>query len=380
MRGCITKKSKTYSIVIYLGRDEHGKKKQKWFNGYKTKKEAERDLPIILNQFQQNTFIEPIKTTLSEYLRSWLANYVETNLSPTTLSGYKVNIEKHLIPAIGNIELQKLQPIHIQNLYNKKQINGRADGKGGLSAKSIIYIHRVLRKALQQAFRLQLVNRNVADYVELPKAKKFKPSILNIEQILKMLEDLKNTKFYIPVLLAVATGLRRGEVLGLRWADIDSKECTITINQNLIPDKTGVIITTPKTENSHRTILVSQLIIQELLLHKEKQDKIKKDLEEIYYDHDLVNCKLDGLPLNPSTFSSDFSDILKKLKLPHVRFHDLRHMNATIMLKSNIPAKIASERLGHSTIGITLDLYSHVLNDMQKEAAETFDRILFIDR
>lgn len=380
MRGCITKKGKTYSIIIELGRDSLGKRRQKWFNGYKTKKEAEKELPIILNQFQQNTFIEPTKTKLAEYLRSWLTNYVEANLSPTTLSGYRVNIEKHIIPAIGNIELQKLQPIHIQNFYSEKQIRGRVDGKGGLSAKSIIYIHRVLRKALQQAFKLQLVSRNVADYVELPKTKKFKPNILNIEQILKMLEDLKDTKYYIPVMLAVATGIRRGEVLGLRWSDIDFKECTITINQNIIPAKTGVVITTPKTENSNRTILVSEIIVKELLLHKEKQNKIKKDLEEIYQDNDLVNCKMDGLPLNPSTFSSDFADILKKLKLPHVRFHDLRHINATIMLKSNIPAKIASERLGHTTIGITMDLYSHVIGDMQNEAASKIENALFSNR
>lgn len=377
MRGCITKKGSGYSIIVDLGRDSEGKRKQKWFNGYKTKKEAEKALTTVLHQLQNNTYIEPSKLTVADYLTNWLETYVDVNLSPTTIAGYRVNIIKHVIPKLGNIQLQKLQSYHIQELYNEKLLKGRIDNTGGLSAKSVVYIHRVLRKALQQAVKMQLLQRNVADFIELPKVKRFNPTILNDTQIQNMLNAIRETSYYLPVLLAIFAGLRRGEVLGLRWCDIDLEKKTIAIFQNVIPTSSGVIITTPKTEKSNRTILLSESIIVEILKHKEGQEDIKKELAEIYQNHDLINCRMDGTPLNPSTFSSDFADILKKHGLPHVRFHDLRHINATLMLKNKIPAKVASERLGHSSIGITLDLYSHVLSEMQQEAVDKLDDVIF---
>lgn len=377
MKGCITKKGSTYSIIVDMGRDGNGKRKQKWFNGYKTKKEAEKALIKILSQLEDNSFIDPSKITVKEYLLNWLETYVDTNLAKTTARGYRVNVEKHVIPEFGNMLLSKLQPIHIQALYNKKLKEGRVDGKGGLSAKSVIYIHRVLRKALSQAVKLQILSKNPADFVDIPKNKSYEVKILKEDEIQSLLNAFKNTDIFIPVALAISTGLRRGEALALRWSDIDFENKTLSISQNIVPLKRGYIFTTTKSEKSRRTILITDNIIKLLEQQKELQEKNKKLLGEIYKDNDLVSCYPDGAPFNPSSFSHMFAKVLKKNNLSHIRFHDLRHLNATLMLKSNIPPKIASARLGHSSIGITLDLYSHVINEMQEDAANKLDNIIF---
>lgn len=377
MRGTVIKRGKKWTVVVDIGRDNNGKRKQKWFSGFRTKKEAESELAKIINQIESNTFISPDKMTLAEYLKSWLTDYVEVNLAPATVAGYKVNIEGHVIPVIGHIQLQKLQPSHIQKFYNEKLKNGRLDGKGGLSGKSVIYIHRNLREALNYAMKQQLVTRNVADMVELPKQKKYNATFLNEHEVQHLLKAFEDTMYYIPVLLAVGLGLRRGEALGLRWKDVDFDNKTIKIEQSLIPTKEGLLFHDPKTEGSKRVITAPNSIINMLSKEKARQEENKEFVGVGYNNLDLVVCYNDGSPLHPATFSHNFAKILKKNNLQHLRFHDLRHTNATLMLKQNIPAKVASERLGHSTIGITLDLYSHVLKEMQEEAANRLEELIF---
>lgn len=377
MRGCITKKGTSYYVVVDIGKDSAGKRKQKWFGGYKTKKEAEKNLVKHISDIENNTLVSSDKMTLKDYLNYWLSSYVDNNLSETTIYGYRYLMELHVIPILGNIQLQKLQPIQIQNLYDEKLKNGRLDGKGGLSAKSITYIHRVLRKALSQALKLQLVSRNVADYVEIPKKKPFNASVLNKNELSLYLDAFKDTYLYLPVVLALSVGLRRGETLGLRWKDIDFENKTIIINQTLLHAKAGIIVGTPKTERSHRSIVISESILGLFKKQQEKQAEYKSKLEDAYNDHDLVCCHEDGSPINPATLSRKFEKILRRNNLNHIRFHDLRHTNATLLLECKVPAKIVSERLGHSTIGITMDLYSHVLKEMQEEAANKLEDLIF---
>lgn len=378
MKGCIVKKKgrSTYSIVIELGRDESGKRKQKWFNGYKTKKEAEKELIKILNQFEENSGFIPEKITLGEYLKNWMKEYVELNLAVKTIEGYRVNVEKHIIPSLGKIQLQKLQPLNIQQFYNEKLKNGRVDGKGGLSPKSILYIHRVLRKALQQAVKLQLINKNPADFVEVPKQKGYKASFLDEEQVQKYLKAFSETNLYIPVLLGIGLGLRRGEALGVQWKDINFNSKTVTISRSLLPSGKGLIFHEPKTESSTRTISIPDFVLEELQRHKEQQEDFKRLLGAAYKENDLICCYADGTAINPASFSHMFERAQDKHGLLNIRFHDLRHTNATLMLKSKVPPKVAAERLGHSSIGITMDLYSHVMKEMQEEAANKISNIL----
>lgn len=371
MRGHITKKGSKWYIVVDVGYDENGKRKQKWFSGYRTKKEAEKALAEIISKVENNTFIMPEKMTLKEFLEYWLENYARPNLSPTTVYGYESIITKHIVPFLGRIQLQKLRPINIQQYYNKK--------KDELSGKTLVQHHRVLRKALDYAYKLQMIPNNPADAVESPKAQKYKARVLNLDEIKELLKALKDTELEVPINVALALGLRRGELLGLMWEDIDLEEGTIQIKRNLVRAGTKLVIKEPKSETSIRTLKLSPTILNMLKKHKKRQLELKVMLGPEYKDNGLVFCKNNGEMINPSTFSHQFSDFLKKNGLPSIRLHDLRHTNATLMLQSKIPPKVASARLGHSTIAITMDLYSHVLIDMEEETAKKLDNILYND-
>ena len=246
-----------------------------------------------------------------------------------------------------------------------------------MNAKSVIGIHRVLRKALNQAYKLQMITKNPADCTELPKPKRYYPKLLADEDIERFIKAFFETDIYIPTMLSLMLGLRRGETLGLRWQDINWINNIICIRQSVLPTKNGIIFADVKTESSHRDIPVSEHIINMLKEYKTIQDEYKKYFDKAYIDNDLICCKKDGFPYNPGTFSHMFENILIKNNIPQMRFHDLRHTNATLMLKNNISAKIASSRLGHATTAITLDLYSHVLPDMHKEAIEKLDNVFF---
>lgn len=372
MRGSIIKRGNTYSIIYYIM--ENGVKKQKWIGGFKTKKEAEDRLNEIISQLRNNSYIPPSKTTLSEYLSMWLEEYARPNIAITTYSGYAVNINNHIIPYIGNIPLQELQPIQIQKLYNHLAKEGNSTKKCGLSPRSIQYIHMVLKQALKKAYEIQLIPKNVADMVKIPKQKKYIPNFLYEEEIPVLLEIFKNSNIYIPVLLAVGIGLRRGETLALKWANVDLENKVISITENLIPTKDGVQFSTPKTEASQREIVVPQTIIEELIQQKEKQIANKKLLGNEYIDNDLVCCYNNGKNFSPGAVSHLFADTLKANNFRHIRFHDLRHTNATLMLNADISPKVASARLGHSKVNTTLDIYSHVAKKKQEESAEKLDK------
>ena len=372
MRGHIRKRGTSYSIIVDIGRDpKTGKRQQKWFSGYKTKKEAEKALSGIIHELEQNTFVVPSETTVPEYLLYWLEQR-RSNLSPTTISGYKTIIDKHLTSAFNSIKLKDLKPLTIHHYYNTKLES--------LSARTVLHHHRMLRKAMEDAKNWQLINNNPVDNVEAPKAKKFKSQVLNPQEIQLLFKALEGHRLEVPVSLMLFLGLRRGELLGLNWEDINYADGTITVQRNLVRGGdygTELILKDPKTQESSRTIPLSSNIIAMLRRHELSQKETKLRLGPLYTATDFVFTKEDGLPWNPATFSRAFKDFLVANNLKQVRVHDLRHTNATLMLMSNIPAKVASERLGHSNISITLDLYSHVLKDMQQETTDKIDSILF---
>lgn len=369
MRGHIRKRGSTYSIVVDVGLDENGKRKQKWISGFKTKKEAEAALAELINEVESGTFIMSNNVKVDKFLKYWLDNYAKPNLSPTTVYGYEIIIEKHLTPFFKDIELQKLRPIDLQQYFINK--------KDELSGKTLLQHYRVLHKALNFAFKNKLIKDNPIEYVDPPKPNKYHAKVLSLEEIKRLLECLKGSDLEVIINVALALGLRRGELLGLKWSDINFDEETVTIRNNLVRAGSELIIKTPKSDSSNRTLKISKNIIDMLKKHKVKQNEIKLQLGENYKNNDLVFCNKDGSMINPSTFSHIFSDFLKKNNLPQIRLHDLRHTNATLMLKSNISPKVAGNRLGHSTVTITLDLYSHVLTDMDKEAAQKIDNIIY---
>jgi len=378
MRGSIIKRGTKYTVVIYLGRDENGKKKQKWYSGFRTQREAQKELNRILGEIESGSFIIPSKQPLKDYLDNWLTDYCELNLKAKTVDGYRSYIKNHISRVIGHVLLEDLKPFQVQSFYDDLHRNGRHDGKGGLSGKTIQQIHRILSKALKRAQRLQLIKQNPCDYVERPKVETFRPSVYTKEQVQKLLTVAKQEEIYIPVLLAAVLGMRRGEILGLTWDKVDFENKVISVDQTLYytSGNQTVGFSTPKTESGKRRLLIADSLCDILVAHKEEQDKIKNDLKRDYQDWNLVCCYANGRYFHPARFSHKFKRLLEIYDLKHIRFHDLRHTNATMMLEGNIPAKIASQRLGHSSIQVTLDIYSHVRDDAQKGTVELIDGLL----
>ncbi|MGB3926504.1 MAG: site-specific integrase [Caldicoprobacterales bacterium] len=368
MRGHIRKYRGRWAGVVELGRDPvTGKRRQKWIYA-DTKKECEVLVAELIYKLESGTYFEPTKMSVAEYLRHWIKVH-SPNLAKSTVDDYTGVIENHLIPELGNLPLAKLSPLHLQDLYKRKQEE--------YSGRTVQKIHRILRKALDVAVKTQLIKQNPADLVDTPKAKKYKPNIYDEKEFLTLLKTAEGTEHHIPILLAGGLGMRRGEIFGLKWRNVDFKNCKISVTQQLIPTSKGLVYDNPKTYSGTRIIEVPKYIIDLLKKQKKRQKEYKIFYGPEYVENDLVCCKPNGEPVNPSTYSHRFANFLKENGLKHIRFHDLRHFNGTIMLKYNIPVKVASQRLGHSTTAITQDIYQHVLSEIDNEAAQKINDGLF---
>ncbi|WFA09524.1 tyrosine-type recombinase/integrase [Tissierella sp. Yu-01] len=367
----------SWQIVIENGVDSVGNRIRKYKTVKGTKKEAQKVMTKMLNELNNGTFIEPTKTTLGQYMKEWMETYIEPNLSPTTLVSYKANVDGHIIPKLGHIPIQNLNAIDIQRFYNElsKEINPRT--KKPLSARTIEHIHANLKSALKQAVKLGLIEKNPADATTIQRAKDYKATVYDEDEVKNLFKYVKGTRLEVPVVLAVGLGLRRGEVLGLRWSSIDFKEKKIKIETSLAYVNKEFIFKSPKSAAGERTLVMPESLIELLKKHHKEQSLIKLALGESYQNSDLVCCKEDGSPIIPGTFSHIFTDFLKDYGLKEIRFHDLRHTHASLLLKYGIAAKVASTRLGHSSIGITLDLYSHIYSEAEVEVANKIESGIF---
>lgn len=371
MRGHITqrtKDNKTWSVVIELKKVK-GKRQQKWYTVKGDKKDAEKFLTEKLRELDTGTFIDSKNINVRQYFNFWYEQHCLNNLSPTTYESYKRNLDNYILEELGHIRLEDLKPMHLQTFYTKCS-------KKGLSNKTILYFHRIIHCALKQAMKWQFIIRNVADCVDTPKPEKYKPLVLNNKEITELINVISNTDIYIPVIIGIYTGMRRGEILGLTWKNIDLEKGTLNVVQALYPTANGLIFSSPKTENSIRKISMPLTLINILKDYKVKQETIKNRLGNNYNDLDLVCSQMDGNPIHPTRLNHKFRDLLKENNLPLIRFHDLRHTHASLLLKERVEPKLISERLGHSNIKITLDIYSHIYEETNMEVADTFDKII----
>jgi integrase len=377
MKGHIRKRGKSsWAIVLDLGRDGAGKRHQKWHTVRGTKKDAERELARLITEINTGDYVEPSRMLVREYLERWLRDYAEHSVSPKTYERYDEIIRSHIVPALGGYELSKLRPLHIQGFYTAAITSGRKDGNGGLSAQTVLHFHRLLHRALGQAVRWQLLARNPAEAVEPPRPQRTEMRALDDAQIALLLKSLEGSRLHAPVLLALSTGLRRGELLGLRWRDIDLERGCLTVNCSVEQTKQSLRFKIPKTERSRRMVALPSFAVDMLRAHKREQTEARLKLGPAYQNDDLIFPREDGSPWPPDSFSTAFAAFIRRSDLPHVRFHDLRHSHATQLLKHGVHPKIVSERLGHSKVGITLDTYSHVLPSMQEDAARKIDAAL----
>lgn len=377
MRGNIRQRAKnSWTITIELPKDIIiNKRKQKYYTFKGTKKEAEKFLTEKLRELDTGLLIDTKKMKVGEYLDFWKEKTFN-NLEITTSEGYIQKIEKHIKPYLSNIYLEDLKPLHLQEFYDKKIKNGKLNGQGGLSNRTVLALHRIIHSALEQAVKWQLVIRNVADAVEPPKAKKYKAKYLTDKQTLDLINCARNSDIYIPVIIAIFTGARRGEVLGLSWDNVNLGKGYIKIIDNLCATRNGLILKETKTETSIRTIGIPENLVKILKKHKIKQMENKMRLGSAYKENNMVCCYEDGHLYNPKRFSAKFNEMLTRNQLPIIRFHDLRHSHASLLVQLGVHPKEISTRLGHSNISITMDLYSHLYEEEDKKIASMFGELI----
>ena len=382
MKGHIRQRAKgSWEIFYDMPADTvTGRRRQKSQTVKGTKRDAQRVLREVLISLEQGSYVKPNKVTLGDWLRQWLKDYASMNTTDRTQESYSSIVERHLIPSLGKVMLADLQPQHIQSYYAEKLSNGRADGKGGLSARSVVYHHRILSKAIDYAVKMGMVVRNVADVVQPPRVQRVTMRTLSTEEVKSFLDTAQETDYYVYFATLLYTGLRRGELLALKWRNLDLVKDTLTVVETAYKLGNGdYIIKEPKTAQSRRSVVLTPALGELFREYRIDQELLRIQLGVSLDADDFVFIRPDGSPINPNAVTLAFRRIIKTAGLRNIRIHDLRHTHATLMLKAGVHPKVVSERLGHANIGITLDIYSHVLPGIQEEAAEKFDRIFELD-
>jgi integrase len=369
MKNGIRKRRNSYAIFISLGKDPlTGKYRYHWETVRGTKKEAEKRRTELLHQLDTGTFIKPSKTTFAEYLEKWLQDYAKPNISPRGYERYAGIINKYLIPEIGNIPLTQLRPEHIQGHYTNMR-------NKALKPETIKFHHAVIHKALQTAVKWGLLNRNPADGVDVPKNGHTEMQTWDDFEVRQFLDSARDSVYYALFHTALFTGMRRSELLGLQWRDVEVEQIHVCRSLHHLKDG-SYIFTQPKSEKSRRTIALSPSSVLVLADHKERQQAIRTMLGETLGKDDLVFSTPQGSPLRPNTITRAWTVLAAKAGIKPIRLHDARHTHASLMLKQGVHPKIVQERLGHATIAMTLDIYSHVAPGLQEAAARGFDTLV----
>ncbi|MDH6235165.1 integrase [Mesorhizobium soli] len=377
MKGHLRERSPgKWAIVLDVGEPDPktGKKKRKWHSFTGTKRQAQAECAKLITTLKEGNYVEPSKQTVGEFLDEWLT-FIKPTVAPKTHERYAEICRKSIAPLIGEVILSKLKTDRIDGAFSKALTEGRRDGKGGLSPRTVHHMRRVLIKALGQAVTWERLSRNPASATTPPKVERQKMLAYDAGQTAALLEAFRPTRMFIPVVLAVMCGLRRGEVLALRWRNVDLDGKSLAIVESAEQTKDGVRYKEPKSGRA-RTVALSSTAVAELKAHRARQAEEQLRLG-IRPDRDsFVVAQVDGSALQPRSLTHEWVRLLAKTDLPRIRYHDLRHTHASQMLAAGVHPKVASERLGHSSIGITLDLYSHVMPGMQADAAEQVDAAL----
>lgn len=373
MKGHIRERSPGKWAIVLDIHDEHGKRRRKWHSFAGTKRQAQEECSRLVTMMTSGAYVEPTKQTIVEFLDEWLA-FIKPTVAPKTHERYAEICQKSIAPLLGNVVLAKLKTDKIDAAFSKALTEGRRDGKGGLSPRTVHHMRRVLIKALKQAVTWDRLVKNPATDTTPPKVERKKMLAYDAEQTATLLEALRPTRMFIPTLLAVLCGLRRGEILALRWRNVELGDNLrrLSIVESAEQTKDGVRYKEPKSGRA-RTVALSSTVLAELKAHRARQAEEQIRLGLRPDSNSFVVAQVDGNPLQPRSLTHEWVRILGKTSLPRIRFHDLRHTHASQMLSAGVHPKVASERLGHATIGITLDLYSHVMPGMQADAAEQVD-------
>lgn len=369
----INRGERTWLVRVYLGIDAEGKRKYHNKTIHGNKNDAQKYLNKVLLEKDTTGFIEPSKELLSVYLERWLDTVAKPRVSAKTFQSYKDIVSCYLKPGVGDVSISKLHAEEIQKFYNSM-----LDKE--LSPRTVRYTHSVLRSALNQAVKWGLLYRNPADLVDLPKQKKEEMKVLTPAEAARFMEATRYSQWKALFSLLLASGMRPGEALGLKWTDIDFEKGRVHVQRALSRTKEGWRLEEPKTAQSRRSIPIPFNVLQDLkeLKSEQAQEKLQNKKNPKYKDHGLVFANNNGDPPDyRNIFNRHFKPLLKDAGLPDIRLYDLRHVCATLLLSAGENPKIVSERLGHASVTLTLDTYSHVLPDMQEAATKKLEGILF---
>lgn len=382
MKGHVRQRGKSWSVVYDLGRID-GQRRQKWESGFRTRKLAEARLNEVMVALQRDEYVEPTKVTLGEYLtRTWLPSIepvpgVDGRLKPSTWASYEAEVTNHVVPRIGHLPLRSVTAGHLDALYRELLVSGRLDGKGGLSSSTVAYIHRIIRKALHDAMRSGLVTRNAADMAQPPTKSRKVKIIWTADEAREFLTAMESDPHYPCFALVAATGMRRGEAAALRWSDLDLEAGTVAVHRNRVSVRYRVEEGTPKTEKSKRVITLDASTVSMLRAHRRaQQERLLANGFRLTDDH-AIFCREDGSPYHPESISRAFTRRVKRLGLAPLPFHGLRDLHATLGLQAGVPAKVMSERLGHSSVAITLDVYTRVAQPLEQDAADRIAGLIY---
>jgi integrase len=374
-------KSGKYRLFASAGQGPGGKRKRltKTVEA-RSDREAEKLLAQFVAEVERGQYIEPSKITFKEFTERWIKNYAEKNLAPKTLFRYKQMLETRVFPAMGHLKVEQVRPVHLMEFYANLQEEGvRFDGKKeALSNQTILHHHRLLSTIFNDAVEWEVIPTNPAAKVKPPKVKRKQADFYGEEQMANLFtalgeEDLKHKTL---VTLALFTGLRRGELMGLEWSDVDFENNTIIVRRTsqYLPGK-GTFTKDTKTEMSKRTITVPGSVISLLKEYRKQWVENKLKVGDMWQGSNRLFTTWNGKPGHPEWPSQWFSKFIRKHKLPHLTFHGLRHTAATILINQGVPAKNISARLGHSNISTTMDIYGHILKSADKEAADRLEQV-----
>ncbi|WP_304459258.1 tyrosine-type recombinase/integrase [Alicyclobacillus sendaiensis] len=372
MRGHVRKRGNKWAVVVYLGYDEQGKKRYKWHGGFKTKREAERFLASIAEDVHDKTYVVPSKMPFRELFEAFL-EFKRSKVKESTIRQYRWYVEQYAMADIGHIPICDLKPTHFVRLYN------RLRDEHGLTPNTLLIVHIACKQAMKAAVKWGYLARNVMDAVDAPTPKRPKLQVWDEKQLRTFLSVAMEHQYGIAFLLLATTGMRVGEVLALRWRDVDLENGVIHVTQSVTRVQNKLLVSSPKNAASNRAIAITADVVDALRRHKRAQNEVRLLMGQAWQDNDLVVCRVDGSYALRETLDAAFKRIIKRLGLPRIRLHDLRHAHATILLKLGVHPKVVQERLGHSNISTTLNTYSHVLPGLQEAAASAFSDLLRLD-
>jgi integrase len=325
-------------------------------------------------------FVEPDRVTVAEFFEQWLVVVAEQKVGHKTMDRYRSIVRNHITPAFGRVPLQKLTALHLETHYAHLAREGRKDGKagqdgkaGGLSPQTILHHHRLISEALDKAVTWKLRTHNPAKGVTPPTVPSRELTPIDEVEAAWLITVAEGTRLYIPIILAVAAGLRRGEILALRWVDIDLDHGTLRVRRALEESTAGVTVKEPKSRSGRRPVAMPALLVEALRKHKAQQEEFRNALGTDYQDLDLVCCVEDGSIWKPSAFTSAYRDLLRRRKLSGPNFHALRHAHVSHLLDHGVDIKVISQRLGHSRASFTMDVYAHLMPGQDEEAANRTD-------